>query len=67
MFGLRGLGQLESAASASLLEEDEIPPAASDTEELSWEVVGESDPLEDDTVREWLRILERDDVDGPNE
>lgn len=67
MTGLRGLGYLDRAAGASYMERDDLPlkdPESAvhdEAEELDMDVVPESDPLIDYTVREWVETLERDD------
>jgi len=57
MVGLHGLGHLESAAAASYMESDELPSSDPDSaihddaEDLAMDVVPESDPEDDETLR----------------
>jgi len=59
MTGLRGLGHLECAASASFVPEEDRLRAARGEKGLSRDVCAEGDPILDSTMRGWVDNLTR--------
>jgi hypothetical protein len=68
MVGLRGLGHLESAAAASYMDPAEMSSADGDDsdvareEDFSVDIVAESDPEDDETLRELVANMHAEEL-----